>query len=240
MFVDALRSDSAALAAAARLGTEAKVPSCPEWTVAELVAHVGRLHRWVADMVRTHASERVPRGSGDPLPDGEGLADWFDEVSGSVIDALAAAGDDEPVWNWSVTQPHTAAFWKRRMAHETAVHRWDAQLAHGRPGPIAAGLAKDGIDEILDTVLPTEVALKPEAASLGGSIHFHTTDVEGEWLVRVGEGKVEVSYEHGKGDAAVRGTAEDVLLFVWGRKPAEELETFGDAAVLANWALFTR
>lgn len=240
MYLDALRSDSAALAAAARLGVDAKVPSCPEWTVADLVSHVGRIHRWVAEMVRTHASERPPRGEGAALPEGDGLAAWFEEVSAGVVDALSAAGDDEPVWNWSVTQPHTAAFWKRRMAHETAVHRWDAQLAHGSPAGFPAALAKDGIDEILDTVLPTEASFKPETATLGGSLHLHTTDVEGEWLVRVGDGKVDVSYEHGKGDAAVRGTAEDVLLFVWGRKPAEELEMFGDPAVLANWAAFTR
>lgn len=240
VYLDALRSDSAALAAAAQLGVDAKVPSCPEWTVADLVSHVGRIHRWVADMVQTHASERPPRGEGSPLPAGDALVDWFEEVSSAVVDALTAADDDEPVWNWSVTRPHTAAFWKRRMAHETAVHRWDAQLAHGSPAAVPPALAKDGIDEVLDTVLPTEVSFKPPAATLGGSLHLHTTDVEGEWLVRVGDGKVEVSYEHSKGDAAVRGTAEDVLLFVWGRRPAEELQTFGDPTVLANWALFSR
>lgn len=235
MYLDALRSDSAALAAAARLGLDAKVPSCPEWTVADLVQHVGRLHRWVAEMMQTHATSRPPRGEGDPLPP-------FEEVSSALVEALSSADDDEPVWNWSVNKPHTAAFWKRRMAHETAVHRWDAQLAHGRPSSIPAALAKDGIDEVLDMILPTEVSFKPATATLGGSLHLHTTDVEGEWLVQVRDGKVDVSYEHGKGDAAVRGTAEDVLLFVWGRKPAgaEGLETFGDPAVVANWGLFSR
>lgn len=240
MYLEAIKADSAALATAARLGVDVPVPSCPDWDVAELVRHIGRIQRWVTAMVRTHASERPPRGEGDPLPTGTGLADWFDEVAVGLVEVLAAADDDEPVWNWSTTQPHTAAFWKRRMAHETVVHRWDVQLAHGCVEPIGAALAKDGIDEILDTVLPTEVTLKPEGATLGGSLHLHTTDVEGEWVVRVGEGKVDVSYEHGKGDAAVRGTAEDVLLFVWGRKPAAELETFGDPAILANWAAFGR
>lgn len=240
MYVEALKADSAALAAAARLGVEVPVPSCPDWDIAALVHHLGRIHRWVTAMVRTHASERPPRGEGDPLPAGDGLADWFDEVSAALVDVLSTADDDEPVWNWSTTQPPTAAFWKRRMAHETVVHRWDAQLAHGRTEPIAAALAKDGIDEILDTVLPTEVTNKAEDATLGGSLHLHTTDVDGEWLVRVDGGRVDVSYEHGKGDAAVRGTAEEVLLFVWGRKPAVELETFGDPAILANWATFSR
>lgn len=233
MYLEELKADSAALAAAARLGVSVPVPSCPDWDVAALVDHVGRIHRWVASMVATHASERPPRSAGDPLPP-------FEEVSAELVEVLSAADDDEPVWNWSVNKPHTAAFWKRRMAHETAVHRWDAQLAHGRPEPIDAALAKDGIDEVLDMVLPTEMSLRTEPPSLGGSLHLHTTDVAGEWVVRVEDGKVDVAYEHGKGDAAVRGTAEDVLLFVWGRKRPEELETFGDAAVVANWSNFTR
>ena len=238
-YVGFVRADSAALAEAARLGLDAKVPSCPEWTVADLVRHVGRIHRWVEAMVRTGARERPSRDEHDPLPDGEGLVDWFDGVSDALVDTLSAAAPDQPVWNWSVGQPHVAAFWPRRMAHETAVHRWDAQLAHGREAPIPAALAKDGIDEMLDTVVPTEASFKPDA-TLGGSLHLHTTDVAGEWLVRIGEGTVDVSYEHGKGDAAVRGTAEDLLLFVWGRRPVNELETFGDPAVLANWAAFSR
>jgi uncharacterized protein (TIGR03083 family) len=239
VYVEALRSDGAALAAAARSGVQAPVPSCPAWTVADLVRHTGRLHRWVTDLVRTHASERPPRDDNALMAADEQLASWFEEGAGLLAEVLSSADDDEPAWNWSVDRPHTASFWKRRMAHETSVHRWDGQLAHGVPEPIAPVLAKDGIDEMVETFLPLQAASKPTPA-LGGSLHLHTTDVEGEWLVRAGEGKAEVSYSHGKGDAAVRGTAEDVLLFVWGRKAPEELETFGDPAVVANWALFTR
>lgn len=239
MYVDALRADGAALAAAARQGIEARVPSCPDWKVADLVRHVGVLHRWVAEMVRTKAAARLSRdGITAPSADDDVVA-WFEDGVDALCAVLSAAADDEPVWNWSVTRPHRAAFWKRRMAQETAVHRWDAELAHGRPAPIEPAFAKDGVDEMLDTIAPTEASLKPDAA-LGGSLHLHATDVEGEWLVHIGGGVAEVSHEHGKGDAAVRGTAEDLLLFVWGRRAPDELETFGDRSVLENWLTFSR
>ncbi len=66
-------------------------------------------------------------------------------------------------------------------------------------------------------------------------MHLHRTDGDGEWMFAGdGEGGVTVTHEHGKGDAAVRGTAANLLLWIWGR-PADGLECFGDAEVAARW-----
>jgi uncharacterized protein (TIGR03083 family) len=186
-------------------------------------------------VVRTRSQERVdfrtlPPLTGDPL-------DSFATAADRLADTLAEAGPDEPVWNWSVNQPKVAAFWPRRMAQETAVHRYDAQAAAGTVAPIDTALAVDGIDELLDVFLTARATWLPETAVLTGSLHFHCTDAEGEWLVRINDGVVDVVRDHAKGDAAVRGSASDLLLFGWNRIDAAStgLETFGDEAVLASW-----
>ena len=67
------------------------------------------------------------------------------------------------------------------------------------------------------------------------TVHLHCTDAEGEWLVANRDGEVTVTQEHAKGDVAARGTASDLLLFLWGRVPADALEVFGDADLLARF-----
>lgn len=231
-----LEADSAALAAAASAaGDDASVPSCPDWKVRDLVEHVTGVHRWVALMVGTGAQERIDRANMGELPP-------FLDGAADLVSVLRGAAPDAPVWNWSVNKPKVAAFWPRRMAHETSVHRWDAEAAlSGSVGsPVATELAVDGIDEFLDTFLATGAAFRPEA-SLDGTLHLHCTDVEGEWLVAVANGVVDLTRSHGKGNAALRGTASDLLLFVWGRMApdAPSLESFGDPGVFERWRAMT-
>ena len=115
------------------------------------------------------------------------------------------------------------------MAHETSVHRWDAELAAGEARPIDPELASDGVDEFLNVML-----LQPRfsSAPIEGSVHLHATDTPGEWLVREQEdGTLVVTAEHAKGDAALRGAASDLLLALWGRVGSDALEVIGDRAV---------
>src|SRR5687767_7014823 len=128
--IAALLADSAALAEAARLGLDAPVPSCPGWSVADLVEHTGRVHRSVTRRVRNLETERHPAAD-IALPPRPELAGWFQSGADALARVLEAAQPDAQVWNWSVT-PNLAAFWWRRMAQETAVHRWDGEAAHGR------------------------------------------------------------------------------------------------------------
>jgi predicted lipid carrier protein YhbT len=119
------------------------------------------------------------------------------------------------------------------MAHETTVHRVDAEQAVGRPvAPVPPGLAVDGIDEIFSVF----VAALGQGRSPGDgrTVHLHATDAEGEWLIRFDRGAVTVEPGHAKGDAAVRAPAGDLLLWLWGRVPLDGLPVFGDpAAALA-------
>lgn len=239
-----VRRDAEALAEAARSGLDAECPSCPGWKVRDVVTHTGMVHLWVTTLVSTRAQERIARRDLPPPPeDDAALVLWFTSGAEALVGVLGEVEPDEPVWNWSVPQPKLARFWWRRMAHETAVHRWDAQSAHGATTPIDAEAAVDGIEEILDTVLPTMVvdrSTKSLGSSLGGTLHAHATDVPGEWLIAVDGTDVQVEREHGKGDAAVRAPASDLYLFLAGRLSAADVETFGDESVLANWAEISR
>jgi len=136
---------------------------------------------------------------------------------------------EQPMWSWSRVKK--VGFVPRRMAQETAVHRWDAQNAIGDPSDIDGDLAVDGIDELLFVWLPSEAPLKEPP---GSSVHVHTTDADGEWLAVLDEEPV-ITREHAKGDVALRGPSSEVLLYLWGRVDPSSLEIHGDPATLDHF-----
>jgi uncharacterized protein (TIGR03083 family) len=237
VYLDTVVRDSAALAAAARAGMEPSIGHCPGWTVQSVVEHLGMVHRWVEQMVRTRATERLSRRDMAPPP-ADGLVEWFEEGVERLVDTPGSSTPDEPLWSWSL-RPHVAGFWPRRMAHETAVHRWDGERGSGREQPLDGALAVDGIDEVFDTIAPRMVD-DGAPLELGGTLHLHCTDREGEWLVSSSAGSgLAVRREHAKGDCAVRGTASDLLLLLLNRPTRDRVEVFGDDAVLDAWSKLT-
>jgi uncharacterized protein (TIGR03083 family) len=239
-YLDAIAKESAALAdAAARAGLDARVPSCPGWTVADLVAHVGEVQQWARVTVEQRATQRIPRSSLPLAPRGGELLPWFRAQASALADLLAATDAATPVWSW--TEDHTARFWFRRQANEVAVHRWDAQLAAGDPQPIGPRLAVDGVDECL-AMLPFRT--RDQVVGTGETVHLHCTDtpsdVAGEWLVTLRPDGPVTEHRHAKGDVAARGTASDLDLFVWGRVPPSAFEVFGDVALLDRFQAATK
>ncbi len=229
---EAIRREGHALAAAARAaGVDAPVPSCPTWTVADLLGHIGRIHRWVTRILVDRAQARGEHWSEHaPPPPGE-LLDWFAHGVDPLADALGAAGPEVAVWTW--TPDRSSGFWARRQAVETAVHRYDAQLAVNATTPVDPMLAVDGIDELFWMVPYWQWA--DRVRGNGETLHFHCTDTEGEWLVRLRPDGVDVTHEHAKGDVAARGTSSNLLLYLYGRATIDELEVFGDESVLTRW-----
>jgi predicted lipid carrier protein YhbT len=118
------------------------------------------------------------------------------------------------------------------MAHETAVHRVDAELAAGSPRPIAPDLAADGIDEFLQFFLPEDPEVLRDP---GESVHLHATDSADEWLVTVGAGAIAFERRHAKADVAARAPVSDLLLALWRRVPVADLDVVGDAAALERF-----
>lgn len=219
------------------------VPACPGWTFKQLATHVGRGHRWAAQIVATRASapvstRDVPNGR---MPDDPSQHQaWLAESADLVADAVTAVGD-EPVWTF--TGPRPARWWARRRAHEAAVHLADAQLAAGRDVDLAPAFAADGVDEWLGLVVAS-TANPDQARELGGdgqTLHFHATDPgldeAGEWLVTRTPSGITVEPGHAKADVAVRAPAARLLLLLTRRLPADDpgVEIFGEQALLTHW-----
>jgi uncharacterized protein (TIGR03083 family) len=227
-YLDAIEKESAVLLEAARGNLDAHVLSCPEWTMSDLLAHLGEVHRFWNEMAGRALTDPGDSENHDP-PGGVDLIEWFGEGSALLVNTLGGADLERPMWSWSRVKK--VGFVPRRMAQETAVHRWDTQNAVGDPSGIEADLAADGIDELMSVWLPAMAPLKEPPKT---SVHIHTTDTDGEWLVVLNEEPV-VTREHAKGDAALRGPASDVLLYLWGRIDASTLDIHGDLAVLEQF-----
>ena len=224
--------EGAALVDAADLDPHARVPAAPGWDTTELLRHIGMIYARTSVILRTGTMERPSRRNG-MLPDTpeDGISDWYrTTLAALVVDLRAIDDPDRPVYSFAPDHQR-AGFWPRRMAHETAVHRVDAQQAIGQPvAPIEATFAVDGIDEVFSVFVPALGAGRSHGD--GRTVHLHATDADGEWLIRFDEGNVTVEIGHAKGDAAVRGPAADLLCWLWGRSSLDGLEVFGsrDAA----------
>jgi uncharacterized protein (TIGR03083 family) len=230
---------------AATADPASQVPTCPDWTLRQLITHVGRAHRWAAAIVATQAAEPIPLRE---VPDGRLPDDpaarpaWLRDGAARLAGAVRAGGG--PVWTH--LGPGPASYWARRMAHETAVHRADGQIAVGTRPAIDPVIAADGIAEWLGFLPAARAAERPERPSPvpeGKVIHFHATDegADGEWLIRGVPGGVTVAAGHGKGDMALRGPASAVLLVLMRRLPPGDpaVEVIGDRALLDGWLAAT-
>ncbi|WP_328722011.1 maleylpyruvate isomerase family mycothiol-dependent enzyme [Streptomyces sp. NBC_00247] len=237
----------------------AKVPTCPGWTLRDLAAHVGGAHRWAGEIVRTRATEEladesVPGFEGpdvegpdvegpDGTPDGDGhraaLDAWLAEGAAATAAALREAGPDAAAWSWGGDA--RAAFWARRVTHETVVHLADAALATGAVYTQEPEVAADTIDEWLSTVLHAQRSGDPEAAELRGggrSLHLHATGLPDVGrLVEFHEDGLTWRHAHAEATVTVRGTLTDLMLLMNRRiaPGADGLEVLGEAALLDFW-----
>jgi uncharacterized protein (TIGR03083 family) len=222
-----------------------RVPTCPDWTLRQLFTHVGRAHRWATAIVATNAAEPVPFRE---VPDGRLPDDpaarpaWLRDGASRLAETVRAGGG--PVWTH--LGPGPASYWGRRMAHETAVHRGDGQLAVGARPEIDPVVAADGIAEWLGFLRAGqagEQSGRPAPVPEGKVIHFHATDSggDGEWLIHGKHGGVTIAAGHGKGDMALRGPASAVFLVLMRRLPADDpaVEVIGDRSLLDGWLAAT-
>ncbi|MFI9544612.1 maleylpyruvate isomerase family mycothiol-dependent enzyme [Streptomyces sp. NPDC052016] len=230
----------------------ATVPTCPDWSLEQLVRHMGGALRWVDQLVRTRAQENIPEERvplhGGPEAEGDpaALDAWLAEAGKTTVAALREAGPDAKVWGWAGTSD--AGFWARRVTHEITVHRADAALAAGLPYEVAPEVAADALDEWLQLVewvqrnLPHAAADELRAPErVGRSIHLHATDapagLNAEWLVELTEEGVVWRRGHEKATVALRGPLTDVLLAFYRRRPLDTagLEVLGERELLEFW-----
>ncbi len=221
-----------------RTGLDAPVPSCDGWTMGDLAWHIGEVWDFWGMVVREQITDvEVLRQKPElPRPNDGVLMTWVAASRVAIHGTLIDTPPDTEVWTW--TGQNRDAMWvRRRMAHETAVHRWDAERAVGDPYRIPIAMAADGIDEFLQYF-----ARRGRTEPLGGTVHIHCTDTDrdvatgsddisavgGEWMIHHLDGDgIEMERTHAKGDTAIRGRASDVLLWLWGRD-AGPVEILGD------------
>ena len=228
-----LARDGARMAALAGGDLGAAVPTCPAWTLRDLLEHTGGVHRWMTAATR----ERTP---GPPeestfsrlVDDGASVSAWFQAGVDEAIAVLSTLDADEPRWTW-FPPDQTAGWYFRRIAQETLVHRIDAELAAGGVTDVDPELAADGIAEMCEVFIPS--ATGQPIGGDGRTLHLHATDADAEWLLTLHADRVDVARGHAKGDAAIRATARDLQLMAWGREPLGEIETFGDEDVVATF-----
>jgi uncharacterized protein (TIGR03083 family) len=226
------------------------VLSCPDWALADLVEHLGRIHRWATAIVTRLPQERIELGAqeiGFPKEAWSAAPEWVAAGGAALVEALGRADLDAPCYAWGGDQH--VRFWLRRMLHETAIHRVDVELAVlGEATALEQAAAVDAIDEFLANV-PYTKRFRPAVRELHGdgeTIHLHATDLDeselpGEWLITLEPHGFRWSHAHVKGAAAVRGTASDLALWITRRKRGAEagLELLGEEPLLAYWSAKT-
>ncbi|WP_405813568.1 maleylpyruvate isomerase family mycothiol-dependent enzyme [Streptomyces sp. NBC_01390] len=238
-FVEILDAQGRLMAdAAERAGTDAKVPTCPGWQVRDLLLHTGGVHRWAASYVAERTMSPHRPGSPPDL-DGDALLTWFREGHRTLVDTLASAPPDVECWSF-MAAPSPLAFWARRQAHETAVHRVDAESAVGAARtPLAPEFAVDGIEELLlGFHARTKSRLRTDEPRV---VRVRATDRDDAvWTVRLSSEPAaaerttaQAASTAQEADCEVTGPAAALYLALWNRQPFPGVT--GDPELAALW-----
>ncbi|MBT2481798.1 maleylpyruvate isomerase family mycothiol-dependent enzyme [Streptomyces sp. ISL-94] len=256
--INHLRAEASAFEQAVRRALEPGraaplVPSCPGWSVSDLIGHLGGVQRYVAHILRERLTqapdpsdlslyglpadpdvlaawprpERAPNRG--PAPDA--LTAWYAEGARSLAGLFRELGPDVPVWSWSAEQ--SSGFWLRMQTIELAVHRWDAQSATGTPGPLDPALAADAVSQAVEVMAPARHSQEAARAGAGERYRFRRTDGPESWTVLFsGDEVVAEPGSEVPADIEAEGSASDLALFLCGRRPATALRVRGDAGLL--------
>ena len=218
---------------AARAGLDAAVPSCPGWSVRDVVGHLGGVHRWAASIV-ADGRKAPPDGGLEQPPTDDELLDWFRAGHEHLVKTLEAAEDTLDCWAF-LPAPFPRAFWARRQAHETAIHAADVASAAGELPMYDAAFAVDGLDELLLGFFARrggKLLADPAVALALRATDAKPTDA---WTMRIGPQGREVDRGAAHGDLLVEGSASDLYLLLWNRRGTDGLRLTGDEAILDAW-----
>jgi uncharacterized protein (TIGR03083 family) len=239
-FREALEREAAAMQAAVSVvDLDAQVPTCPGWTVRDLVIHTGKVHRHKTETVEGDWTAGAP-----PWPDGPegGVVSWFNEGIDEMLAVFRGADLDAPTWTWC-NHDHTVEWWVRRMAHETLIHGADAVIAIGGTPEVDESLAEDGIEEILfemmvDAPAWAELTEGDRVVSLvtpGRNWTLQSASWDGESPntneMYVKEPALVLVADVIQPDAQITGSAAELNLWLWGRGDLPAGAVTGDATL---------
>jgi uncharacterized protein (TIGR03083 family) len=226
---------------------DAPVPTCPDWTVDDLLWHLAWVQSWWAMIVRQNLTGPAAR---ELMPDRPGdrseMLEFYRQAGRGLAEILRAVPADRRAWTWS--DDHTVGFIRRKQAHEALIHRVDAEVTAGCRTPMDPVLSADGVDEALRVMysgVPDWGHFEPDPAR---TLRIRATDTGDSWLVRLGRftgiDSDGVSYDEPDFDvlatdsdapalALVGGTAADLDCWLWHRPPSGEIARSGDEGLLS-------
>jgi Mycothiol maleylpyruvate isomerase N-terminal domain len=228
--VDAIEQEAERIGELAERGVKVAIRNSPGWDLEGLLLHLA------ASFARAVAQLGAPDQSAEVAPQAQPTGSalgCFEESRLTLVSALREQDPADPCWN-AVGEDLTVGFLARRLAHESAIHRIDAEVARGRSTTIDSELAEDGVDERLFVVLSHHSELG-EIPDLGGSICLVCSDRDAAWSIDASRGRFRVRAGRGPADAAVVATASDLFCFSWSRPTIRPLQVTGRMAVVEAW-----
>jgi uncharacterized protein (TIGR03083 family) len=240
-YLRAITADGQAVLDAGSLGLDPPVPSTPGWTVREVIAHLGQVHRQKTDIVRHLLVDMAPEPPHPPADND--LLEWFAEGLHELTAVLSEADPASRVYTWHEPD-QSVNFWIRRMAHETLIHRVDVELGHGTHSAVDPVLAADGVDEVLDVfmsgyppwaeVTRSRVIVRLMSEGRTWRLRFLSWSGTSPNSGRTFEDEPGIEFDDGshKPDAVIRGSSDALDLFLWGRGSADGLTVDGHPSVL--------
>jgi uncharacterized protein (TIGR03083 family) len=240
--IDVIAQEGKLFAEATRsAGLDADVETCPGWDVRDLVRHLAEIHLWAAAQVSNRATKMwvddLSELSGywpelaNFWPDDEALIDWYLETNANLVQELASAPADLECRTF-LPAPSPLAMWARRQAHETAVHRFDAEHAGKAETSFDPQFAADGIDEILVAFAPRGSTFPVES---NRTMTVHATDTDDSWHVTMSPSGITTFKGTGPADVTLTGLAPDLYLNLWNRGDDADIVVTGDHTVLETW-----
>jgi uncharacterized protein (TIGR03083 family) len=238
-YVSIISDQASRLVDAYESDPEAPIPWSDRWKVGTVVRHVAGTHHVVAEIVRGRPdtdfgffNELQTPGKGSP-----DFVDWFRAGTASLAEQLSTVPADAECWSWYPSGGRVG-WWARRMAFEAVVHRWDTDAAQGHAFLVTPDVAADGVDEYLDVFVATSRA--GASAPPGPTIEFECSDRTDRWWLDLSiPGERTLTVDPRETSLRIRGTAQELLLFLWGRVPisdAADVELLGDTGALDRWA----
>jgi len=240
--IEAISREGRRLAtAASHAQLDDPIPWCPGWDTRELLRHLSEIHLWAASHVaRCAVREGVPEPADLEAawpdlaifwPDDKALIDYYLATNANLVAELESAPPDLATWTF-LPAPSPRQMWARRQAHETAIHRFDAESATGSVSGFDPAFASDGIDEILTAMAPRARELPLESSV---TMAISPNDVDDRWLVSLGPHGIETVRADGPADLVLTGLASDLYLAVWNRGDDTAIVLTGDTTVLDTW-----